>query len=101
MSGQDERVCARPGCDITYVARTHNQIYHDAECCRIATNARLKEKYHERRAQKMGKVRICTECGVTRLSRYNDTKICEGCRTKSESKRNQDIRDILSNVMVK
>jgi len=71
--------CARDGCEVEFSQKTHNQRYHDAECCRLATNERLKVKYHEGRARRRGAVRLCAVCGTTRLSRYNESRVCSGC----------------------
>ena len=76
------KTCAREGCEIEFVPKTFNQIYHDSECCKIATNEKIMQQYHERRARKSGKKFICVECKITVLSRYNDSKVCAGCSSK-------------------
>lgn len=83
-------ICARKECQVEYQPKTHNQKYCGAECCRIETNRRIMEKYYSRRDQRAGKVRFCSECKITKLSRYNDTMICGGCslRNHQDSKRN-------------
>lgn len=59
---------------------THNQKYHTSECCRMATNSRIMENYYERKARRSGNVRMCaTKSCNTKLSRYNDEKICGKC----------------------
>lgn len=88
--------CARVGCSETFVKKAHNQKYHNDECCRLATNAKIMEKYYERRAQRLGKTRLCSVCNVTRLSRYNDSRTCSGCESKSQIDRNNSVLDMLN-----
>lgn len=74
------RACARDECDEMFVAKTHNQIYHDDECCRIATNKRIMERYYERKQKRSGQRRVCNGNGCdTLLSRYNDGDLCSMC----------------------
>lgn len=74
------RICANPDCGEEFESRTHNQKYHNDECCRRATNSRLMEQYYEKKARRKGSVRTCEREGcITKLSRYNDGKICEAC----------------------
>lgn len=79
--------CARPECGKEFSKTTHNQKYCSNECCRIETNRKLKENYHERVAIRRGKKRSCKVCG-NGLSRYNDSKICGACQTK---RRNENL----------
>lgn len=90
--------CANNGCDIEFEASTHNQKYHDAECCRVATNRRIMEKYYDRRAQRQGKIRYCTSCETTKLSRYNDGKICSSCETQQTVSANKSVADMLLSI---
>ena len=39
-------ICANKECAINFDAKTHNQKYCSDECCRIATNKRIMEKYY-------------------------------------------------------
>jgi hypothetical protein len=89
--------CENAGCDIKFVKRTHNQRYHDDECCRLATNAKIMEKYYQRRAQKLGLVRNCVSCGH-KLSRYNSDTICNSCSLKQEIERNQSVASMLTSI---
>lgn len=79
--------CARTECGKEFHKTTHNQKYCTNECCRIETNRKIMEKYHERAAIKRGKKRECKSCG-TSLSRYNEGKICGSCEI---SKRNENV----------
>ena len=87
--------CARSGCEETFEKKAHNQKYHNDECCRLATNSKIMEKYYERRAQRLGKTRLCKKCGVTKLSRYNDGRICSACESKSQTDMNNSVLDML------
>lgn len=89
--------CEKPGCDIEFVKQTHNQRYHDAECCRLATNIKIMEKYYARRAQKLGLARYCGSCG-SRLSRYNSDSICNPCSLSLEVQKRNSVLDMLSSV---
>lgn len=81
----DEMVCARESCDNVFIRATHNQKYCTSECCKIETNRKIIEKYHERAAIKRGKPRTCARCG-TKLSRYNESNECGSCEsTKRQS----------------
>ena len=73
--------CANKECGIEFNPKTHNQKYHSDECCRIATNKKIMEKYYEKKAILSGAKRICKECN-SQLSRYNTSKICSLCEKK-------------------
>lgn len=90
--------CANEGCDIEFEPKTHNQKYHSDECCRLATNRRIMEKYYARRDQRQGKTRYCKICGETKLSRYNDSQVCGSCKLSSEIKANNSVADMLANA---
>lgn len=88
-------ICARDGCDEEYIQKTHNQKYHNDECCRLATNARIMQKYYARRDQRLGKTRICRDCNVTKLSRYNNSLVCSSCDLKREIETNNSVLSML------
>lgn len=79
--------CAREECGKEFTKVTHNQKYCTNECCRIETNRKIKEQYHERAAIKRGKKRACKSC-ATPLSRYNASPVCSACQT---AKRNENL----------
>lgn len=87
-------VCANPECGKTVVRSTHNQKYCDAECCRVATNARIKAKYHETRDRMRDPDRRCSRCG-TAMSRYNLDYECGPCKQSIFSGYNQQILELL------
>lgn len=98
MSIGDEITCTREGCDERFVKKTHNQRYCCDECCRLQTNKRIMEKYYARRDQRQGKVRFCQDCGITKLSRYNDSLVCSGCSEKKQINANNAVLEMLSNA---
>lgn len=90
--------CDRNDCNEWFVKKTHNQRYHDAECCRLATNFKIMEKYYERRDIKKGIARTCKSCGITKLSRYNDSQTCASCASKRESEVNASVQAMISRI---
>lgn len=78
------RVCAYSECQVAFETVTHNQKYCSDDHCRLATNARIMEKYYERKARRAGAERKCKnpDCDV-KLSRYNDSWICGKCERKA------------------
>jgi len=89
--------CARLGCEETFIPVTHNQKYHNAECCRIETNAKIMRKYYAKRAQRLGIPRHCSSCN-SKLSRYNDNEICNSCASKGRVIVNNEITNMLMGV---
>jgi len=93
----DEFICARPGCGVKAFKTTHNQKYCTNECCRIETNRKIMEKYHERAAIKKGKKRQCKSCG-TSLSRYNESDLCGACETKKRTEYVGEAAQLMASV---
>lgn len=89
-------ICAYDECDNEFTPKTHNQKYCSDECCRIATNIKIKQKYYDKKARLAGKQRTCKSHGCkTSLSRYNEDDICAKCALKIENKaRNQILKDL-------
>ena len=82
-------ICAYDECNNEFNPKTHNQKYCSDECCRIATNQKLKEAYYEKKARLAGAKRTCktSGCNVI-LSRYNEGRICDKCQgAKREAER--------------
>jgi hypothetical protein len=80
-------ICANKDCAKDFEAKTHNQKYCTDECCRVATNKRIMEKYYEKKAIKNGSVRLCNKCKA-KLSRYNTDLICAACEKKRSRTKN-------------
>lgn len=91
--------CAYEECGKEFDPKTHNQKYCSDECCRIATNEKLKEAYYEKKARLAGKKRICKskDCNVV-LSRYNSESICDKCLGAKKREERQIVLEILKNV---
>lgn len=90
--------CAQRNCEIVFVPHRHNMIYHNDECCKIETNLRTKEKYYSDKARRLGLERICKECNYTKLSRYNESLICQACETKLQSDLKRSVLSMLESV---
>lgn len=90
--------CANEGCDNAFEPKTHNMKYCSAECCRVATNRRIMEKYYAKRDQKAGKARYCKKCRKTKLSRYNDGQVCAACAAATAAEANNAVADMLASV---
>lgn len=79
-------ICAYNKCKKEFTPRTHNQKYCSDECCRTATNIKIKEKYYEKKERLRGKVRKCKSSTCNnRLSRYNEGSYCGLCESKKIS----------------
>lgn len=69
--------CQYSECNKPFYKKTHNQKYHSDECCRLATNAKIMERYYEQKSIREGKPRTCSRIGCkTKLSRYNYEDVC-------------------------
>ena len=90
-------ICSNKECAKEFEAKTHNQKYCSDECCRIATNRRIMEKYYEKKAIKNGAYRACKKCGI-RLSRYNQTIICSSCEKNIGLKNKNKILDMINEI---
>lgn len=94
-------ICAYEGCqgEKEFEPKTHNQKYCSDECCRIATNQKLKEAYYEKKDRLAGKERICKskDCKVI-LSRYNPEKYCMDCMNKEKMLQKKRITEMIKNV---
>jgi hypothetical protein len=92
-------ICARDTCNNEFEPKTHNMKYCSDECCRVATNDKLKEAYYEKKARLAGKKRICKtpKCGSI-LSRYNEGKICNKCIAAEESAKNRELMAMVNRV---
>lgn len=86
-------ICESPECNKEFEKATHNQKYCSDECCRVATNLKIKQKNKEKRDRLSGKVRVCSTKGCkTVLLKYNESSVCELCEAK---KRSKDLKELL------
>ena len=92
-------ICAYDECKNEFTPKTHNQKYCSDECCRTATNQKLKEEYYEKKARLHGKKRKCktASCGVS-LSRYNEDNICSKCKASKEKAKQNELLEMIKNV---
>lgn len=92
----ESKICAYEECKVPFIAGTHNQKYHTSECCRLATNSRIMENYYERKARRKGHIRVCANDGcTTKLSRYNDEKVCGKCAGAKVSTEREELLRML------
>lgn len=89
--------CASVDCKKAFVKSTHNQKYCSDECCRVATNRRIMEKYYEKKAIRNGAYRECKKC-KTRLSRYNQGLVCGLCEKNSALKNKNKIMGMIDDI---
>jgi hypothetical protein len=89
--------CLNIECKKDFISKTHNQKYCSDECCRIATNKRIMEKYYEKKAIKNGAPRKCKGC-VGFLSRYNNDLYCAKCIKSKSSNHKKKIMDLLDDI---
>jgi len=92
-------ICANKDClnGKEFTPKTHNQKYCTDECCRIATNRRIMEKYYEKKAIKNGAIRHCKIC-KSKLSRYNSQEVCSTCEKNVSYEAKRVIWDILNDL---
>lgn len=87
-------ICARTGCEEVFLPATHNQKYHNSECCRLATNAKIMQRYYANKARLAGTSRHCSSCD-SKLSRYNDSDICNSCSLKQKVSSSSQVINML------
>ena len=90
-------ICANKECAKEFDAKTHNQKYCCDECCRVATNKKIMEKYYEKKAIRSGAKRECRIC-KSRLSRYNQSNICSKCEKNSAVKNRSTILRMIDDI---
>ena len=99
MSENLKFICDRSECDNLFEKSTHNQKYCSDECCRIATNEKLRKAYYDKKDRLAGKKRLCKNkgCGLE-LSRYNSTKVCGSCESKDRQREKNILIELAKNV---
>ena len=90
-------ICLNSECQKDFIAKTHNQKYCSDECCRVATNKRIMEKYYEKKEIKNGAPRKCKSCPGF-LSRYNDGSHCSRCIKIEHSKYKNNLMGIINDI---
>jgi len=92
-------ICANSECGNSFERGRHNQIYCSAECCKIATNIKIKERYYKNKARRHGTERLCVSGCGTKLSRYNASDKCAECEAHSVVKARASLLDF-ANVII-
>jgi hypothetical protein len=90
-------ICLSSDCKKEFTPKTHNQKYCCDECCRVATNKRIMEKYYEKKAIKNGAPRKCKGCPGF-LSRYNSDAYCSKCVKIKNSKHKNSLMGIIDDI---
>jgi len=90
-------ICSNESCKKDFTPKTHNQKYCSDECCRVATNKRIMEKYYEKKAIRNGAYRPCKKCNV-QLSRYNKSNLCSSCEKNSSLKNRDKMLGMINDV---
>jgi len=90
-------ICSNNECSKNFEPKTHNQKYCSDECCRIATNRRIMEKYYEKKAIRNGMSRKCLKC-KTKLSRYNSNNICSSCEKNNNINNRSKILGMINEI---
>lgn len=90
-------ICGNKECAKDFDAKTHNQKYCSDECCRVATNRRIMEKYYEKKAIRNGALRLCKKC-KGQLSRYNQSDLCSSCEKKVSVTNKNSILDRINEI---
>lgn len=90
-------ICLNSECAKEFESKTHNQKYCSDECCRVATNKRIMEKYYEKKAIKNGAPRKCKGCPGF-LSRYNSEVYCAKCIKSKHTKNKNTLMEIIDDI---
>jgi hypothetical protein len=91
--------CAYDQCKKPFEPKTHNQKYCSDECCRTATNIKIKEKYYEKKARLAGKKRVCKNKGCNQsLSMYQEDVICNPCQAKEKENERKYLLELLNGI---
>lgn len=90
-------ICSNKECSKEFEAKTHNQKYCSDECCRVATNKRIMEKYYEKKAIRGGAYRECRVC-KTKLSRYNQSNLCVICEKKNGASKKTKVLGMIDEI---
>jgi hypothetical protein len=90
-------ICSNNGCINEFEPKTHNQKYCSDECCKVATNIKIKEKYYYKKARLSGKKFTCKTRGCNQvLNRFTTDEVCEVCKAKDREKERQGLLDMLN-----
>ena len=92
-------ICAFEECQNEFEPKTHNQKYCSDECCKIATNVKIKEKYQNTKARRAGVSVKCKNRGCKQiLNRYGTDDECEVCKAKRVASERKGILEMLNGI---
>lgn len=88
-------------CKQPFDFKTHNQKYCSKECCRLATNKKIMQKYYIKKQRLAGAIRLCVDC-KNQLSRYNSDNKCTMCQELERKNKSNiakgSIQDVISKL---
>jgi len=87
-------ICANVKCGKQFTKVTFNNIYCSPECCQVATNAKIMERYYANKKKRDGSERFCESC-ASLLSRYNFSDHCSACTAKQKTAAMNNVKRIL------
>lgn len=87
-------------CNNNFEFKTHNQKYCSNQCCRIATNKRIMEKYYAKKDRLAGKTKRTCKCG-SRLSMYNSESVCVTCQSNKKKEKTSTAKEVMRNAISK
>lgn len=87
-------ICAFDECKKEFEPHRHNQKYCCSDCCKQATNKRVRSKYYDTRQRLQGKKRTCSRLGCeTILSRYTEDDTCNKCLSLDRAEEVKRLKD--------
>lgn len=90
-------ICAFDECKKSFEPHRHNQKYCCPECCKEATNKRIRDKYYETKKRLKGDKRVCSLRGCeTILSRYTEETICGKCLANERERERKELLRIFN-----
>lgn len=87
-------ICANVKCGKEFTKVTFNNIYCSPECCQVATNAKIMERYYANKKKRDGSKRFCESCASV-LSRYNFGDYCAVCEAKKHTAAMDNVKRLL------
>lgn len=92
-------ICAFDECKKEFEPHRHNQKYCSSECCKYATNKRIRDKYYETKKRLSGQMRVCVRAGCnTILSRYTEGDTCGKCLSQDVTAEKDELKRLFGVV---
>lgn len=92
-------ICAFDECGNSFEPHRHNQKYCSPDCCKSATNKRIRNKYYAAKRRLDGEKRICSTCD-TYLSRYTEDDVCGKCVAEKRLREREILRNMFNGVKI-